>query len=114
MIQQALHQLSPIFEATFSESSFGFRPGRNAHQAVKAAKQYVAEGSRIVVDMDMDLEKFFDRVNHDLLMAKLSKKINDGRVLRLIRRYLEAGMMADGMVFQRTEGEVAQQNRTGR
>jgi group II intron reverse transcriptase/maturase len=103
MIQQALHQvLSPIFEATFSESSYGFRPGRSAHQAVKAAKQYVAEGRRIVVDMD--LEKFFDRVNHDLLMEKLSKKISDGRVLRLIRRYLEAGMMADGMVSQRTEG----------
>ncbi|MDO9242774.1 MAG: group II intron reverse transcriptase/maturase [Rhodocyclaceae bacterium] len=103
MIQQALHQvLSPIFEAEFSESSYGFRPGRNAHQAVKAAKQYVAEGRRIVVDMD--LEKFFDRVNHDLLMQKLSKKIDDGRVLRLIRRYLEAGMMADGIVSQRTEG----------
>lgn len=103
MIQQALHQvLSPIFEAAFSASSYGFRPGRNAHQAVKAAKQYVAEGRRIVVDMD--LEKFFDRVNHDLLMQKLSKKISDGRVLRLIRRYLEAGMMADGMVSQRTEG----------
>lgn len=103
MIQQALHQvLSPIFEADFSDSSYGFRPGRNAHQAVKAAKQYVAEGRRIVVDMD--LEKFFDRVNHDLLMEKLSKKIGEGRVLRLIRRYLEAGMMADGMVSPRTEG----------
>jgi group II intron reverse transcriptase/maturase len=103
MIQQALHQvLSPIFEAEFSESSYGFRPGRNAHQAVKAAKQYVAEGRRVVVDMD--LEKFFDRVNHDLLMEKLSAKIGDGRVLRLIRRYLEAGMMAEGIVSQRTEG----------
>jgi group II intron reverse transcriptase/maturase len=103
MIQQALHQvLSPIFEADFSDSSYGFRPGRNAHQAVKAAKQYVAEGRRIVIDMD--LEKFFDRVNHDLLMQKLSVKIDDGRVLRLIRRYLEAGMMADGMVSPRTEG----------
>lgn len=103
MIQQALHQvLSPIFEADFSESSYGFRPGRNAHQAVKAAKQYVAEGRRIVVDMD--LEKFFDRVNHDLLMEKISKKINDGQVLRLIRRYLEAGMMAEGTVSPRTEG----------
>ncbi|MBX3669154.1 MAG: group II intron reverse transcriptase/maturase [Rhodocyclaceae bacterium] len=103
MIQQALHQvLSPIFEAEFSESSYGFRPGRNAHQAVKAAKQYVAEGRRIVVDMD--LEKFFDRVNHDLLMEKLSKKIDDGRVLCLIRRYLEAGMMAEGLVSPRTEG----------
>jgi RNA-directed DNA polymerase len=103
LIQQALHQvLSPIFEADFSESSYGFRPGRNAHQAVKAAKQYVAEGRRFVVDMD--LEKFFDRVNHDLLMEKLSKKIGDRRVLRLIRRYLEAGMMAEGIVSPRTEG----------
>jgi len=103
LIQQALHQvLSPIFEATFSESSYGFRPGRNAHQAVKAARQYVAEGRRIVVDID--LEKFFDRVNHDLLMEKLARKIDDRRVLRLIRRYLEAGMMANGMVSQRTEG----------
>lgn len=97
MIQQALHQvLSAIFEADFSESSYGFRPGRNAHQAVKAAKQYVAEGRRVVVDMD--LEKFFDRVNHDLLISILSKKIDDGRVLCLIRRYLEAGMMAEGIV----------------
>lgn len=103
MIQQALHQvLSPIFEADFSESSYGFRPGKNAHQAVKAAKQYVAEGRRVVVDMD--LEKFFDRVNHDLLMEKLSKKVDDSRVHRLIRRYLEAGMMADGIVSPRTEG----------
>ena len=103
LIQQALHQvLSPIFEADFSESSYGFRPGRNAHQAVKAAQQYVAEGRQIVVDMD--LEKFFDRVNHDLLMEKLSKKIGDGRVLCLIRRYLEAGMMAEGIVSPRTEG----------
>lgn len=103
MIQQALHQvLSPIFEADFSESSYGFRPGRNAHQAVKAAKQYVAEGRRVVVDMD--LEKFFDRVNHDLLMEKLSKKIGDGRVLCLIRRYLEAGMMVGGIVSPRTQG----------
>jgi group II intron reverse transcriptase/maturase len=103
LIQQALHQaLSPIFEADFSESSYGFRPGRNAHQAVKAAKQYVAAGRRVVADMD--LEKFFDRVNHDLLMQKLSTKIDDGRVLRLIRRYLEAGMMAEGAVSPRTEG----------
>ena len=103
MIQQALHQvLSPIFEADFSESSYGFRPGRNAQQAVRAAKQYVAEGRRVVVDMD--LEKFFDRVNHDLLMEKLSKKIDDGRVHRLIRRYLEAGMMAEGIISPRTEG----------
>ena len=103
MIQRVLHQvLSPIFEVDFSESSYGFRPGRNAHQAVKAAKQYVAQGRGVVVDMD--LEKFFDRVNHNLLMEKLSKKIEDGRVLQLIRRYLEAGMMAKGMVSPRTEG----------
>jgi RNA-directed DNA polymerase len=86
----------------FSESSYGFRPGRNAHQALKAAKRYVAEGRRVVVDMD--LEKFFDRVNHDLLMEKLSQKIGDGRVLCIIRRYLEAGMMAGGAVSPRTEG----------
>ncbi len=103
MIQQALHQvLSPIFEVDFSESSYGFRPGRNAHQAVKAARQYVAGGRRVVVDRD--LEKFFDRVNHDLMMEKLSQKIDDGRVLQLIRRYLEAGMMANGIVSPRTQG----------
>jgi len=103
LIQQALHQvLSPIFEVAFSESSYGFRPGRSAHQAVKAAQRYVAQGRRVVVDMD--LEKFFDRVNHDILMAKLAKKIGDGRVLKLIRRYLEAGMMAEGVVSPRTQG----------
>jgi group II intron reverse transcriptase/maturase len=103
LIQQALHQkLSPIFEADFSESSYGFRPGKNAHQAVKATKRYVAEGRRIVVDID--LEKFFDRVNHDLLMEKLSKRIDDRRVLQLIRRYLEAGMMTEGVIIPRTEG----------
>ena len=103
LIQQALHQvLSPIFEVEFSESSYGFRAGRSAHQAVKAAQRYVAEGRRVVVDMD--LEKFFDRVNHDILMAKLAKKIGDRRVLKLIRRYLEAGMMAEGVVSPRTQG----------
>lgn len=103
LIQQALHQvLSPIFEVDFSESSYGFRAGRNAHQAVKAAQQYVAAGRRVVVDVDV--EKFFDRVNHDLLMAKVAKKIDDGRVLQLIRRYLEAGMMAEGMSSPRTQG----------
>ncbi|MDA3913245.1 group II intron reverse transcriptase/maturase [Oleiagrimonas sp.] len=103
MIQQALHQvLQPIFEAEFSASSYGFRPGKNAHQAVKSAQRYIDEGRRVVVDMD--LEKFFDRVNHDLLMGKLADKIGDGRVLKLIRRYLEAGMMADGTVSPRTQG----------
>ena len=103
LIQQALHQvLQPIFEPTFSAASYGFRPGRNAHQALRQARQYVASGKRWVVDID--LEKFFDRVNHDLLMSKLATKIGDARVLTLIRRYLEAGMMADGLVQPRTEG----------
>ena len=103
LIQQALHQvLQPTFEPSFSEASYGFRPGRNAHQALRQARQYVAQGKRWVVDMD--LEKFFDRVNHDLLMSKLATKIDDARVLKLIRRYLEAGMMADGLVQPRTEG----------
>ena len=103
LIQQALHQvLQPIFEPTFSDGSYGFRPGRNAHQALRRARQYVASGRRWVVDMD--LEKFFDRVNHDLLMSKLAAKIGDVRVLTLIRRYLAAGMMTDGLVQPRTEG----------
>ncbi len=103
LIQQALHQvLQRIFEPTFSDASYGFRPGRNAHQALRQAREYVAQGKRWVVDID--LEKFFDRVNHDLLMSKLAMKIGDARVLTLIRRYLEAGMMADGLVQPRTEG----------
>src|SRR6266508_3623757 len=103
LIQQALHQvLQPVFEPTFSDASYGFRPGRNAHQALRRAQQFVASGKRWVVDID--LEKFFDRVNHDLLMSKLAAKIGDARVLTLIRRYLEAGMMADGLVQPRTEG----------
>lgn len=103
LIQQALHQvLQPLFEPEFSESSYGFRPGRNAHQAVKAARSYVAEGRRWVVDLD--LEKFFDRVNHDVLMARVERKVGDERVLKLIRRYLEAGLMEGGVVSARTEG----------
>lgn len=103
LIQQALNQvLSAIFEPEFSDASYGFRPGRNAHQAVQAARQLVAAGKRWVVDMD--LEKFFDRVNHDLLMGKLAQKIDDARVLKLIRRYLEAGMMEAGLVRPRSEG----------
>src|SRR5688572_29864861 len=103
LIQQALNQvLQPIFEPTFAEGSYGFRPGRNAHQALQAARQHVAAGKRWVVDID--LEKFFDRVNHDLLMGRLAQKIDDPRVLKLIRRYLEAGMMDDGLVSPRTEG----------
>lgn len=103
LIQQALHQvLQPLFEPEFSESSYGFRPGRNAHQAVKAARDYVAEGKRWTVDLD--LEKFFDRVNHDVLMARVVRTVKDERVLKLIRRYLEAGLMEGGVVSARTEG----------
>jgi RNA-directed DNA polymerase len=103
LIQQALHQvISPLFEPNFSESSYGFRPGRSAQQAVRAAREYVAEGRRWVVDLD--LEKFFDRVNHDILMSRLARRISDKRVLGLIRRYLQAGMMTGGIVSQRTEG----------
>ena len=103
LIQQSLNQvLQPLFDPEFSKSSYGFRPGRNAHQAVKAAQGYVAEGKRRVVDLD--LEKFFDRVNHDVLMARVVRKVGDDRVLKLIRRYLEAGLMEGGVTSMRTEG----------
>lgn len=103
LIQQALLQvLQPEFEPEFSEHSYGFRPGRNAWQAVQRAQGYIREGHRWVVDLD--LEKFFDRVNHDILMSRLARKVKDERVLKLIRRYLEAGMMSDGVVSARTEG----------
>jgi RNA-directed DNA polymerase len=102
-IQQALLQvLQPIFDPTFSERSYGFRPGRRAHDAVVQAQRFIQEGRRIVVDVD--LEQFFDRVNHDVLMGKLAKRIGDRRVLRLIRRYLEAGMLANGIATERHEG----------
>ena len=103
LIQQALHQvLQPIFEPGFSESSYGFRPERSAQQAVLRAQQYVQEGRRWVVDID--LEKFFDRVNHDILMSRIARQVKDDRVLKLIRRYLEAGLMREGMAQQRREG----------
>lgn len=102
-IQQALLQvLQPMADPTFSDHSHGFRPGRGAHDALREARQYVREGKRWVVDVD--LSKFFDRVNHDLLMGRLARRIEDGRVLGLIRRYLNAGMMADGVVMQRQKG----------
>ena len=103
LIQQALLQvLQPLIDPTFSKSSYGFRPGRRAHDAVLQAQHYVQEGYRIVVDVD--LEQFFDRVNHDVLMDRLAKRIDDKAVLRLIRRYLEAGIMVHGVVIERYEG----------
>ncbi|CAN5689471.1 hypothetical protein BH23GEM9_BH23GEM9_14380 [soil metagenome] len=97
-----LQVLQPIFDPTFSEHSHGFRPGRRAHDAVRKAQQYVQGGRRWVVDVD--LEKFFDRVSHDVLMGKLHSRIGDPRMLRIIRRYLKAGIMADGVVVERHEG----------
>jgi group II intron reverse transcriptase/maturase len=102
-IQQAILQvLQPLIDPTFSKHSYGFRPGRSAHQALLAAQRYVEEGRTWVVDVD--LEKFFDRVNHDVMMSRLARRIEDRRLLRLIRRFLEAGVMADGVVIDRVEG----------
>ena len=103
LIQQALLQvLQPILDPTFSEHSYGFRPGRRAQDAVLAAQSYVQSGRRVVVDVD--LEKFFDRVNHDILMDRLQKRIGDAGVIRLIRAYLNSGIMSDGVVQQRYQG----------
>jgi RNA-directed DNA polymerase len=103
LIQQAIHQeLIRFYEPVFSESSFGFRPGRSAHQAIEQASKYIQEGKEWVVDID--LEKFFDKINHDRLMQRLSKGIGDKTLLRLIRAYLKAGMMDDGLTEQRVAG----------
>jgi RNA-directed DNA polymerase len=103
LIQQAIHQvLSPLFDPDFSEHSHGFRPGRSAHGAVKQARAYAADGRRWVVDLD--LEKFFDRVNHDLLMSRVARKVSDKRVLRLIRSFLRAGVMDGGVISPTDKG----------
>jgi RNA-directed DNA polymerase len=103
LIQQAIHQeLSRYYEPVFSESSYGFRPGRSAHQAIEQASKYIQEGKEWVVDID--LEKFFDKINHDRLMQRLSKGIGDKKLLRLINAYLKAGMMDDGLTEQRLAG----------
>jgi RNA-directed DNA polymerase len=103
LIQQALLQvLQPILDPTFSQHSYGFRPGRRAHDAVLAAQGYIQSGRKIVVDVD--LEKFFDRVNHDILIERLRKRIDDTGVIRLIRAYLNSGIMDNGVVLERFQG----------
>ena len=103
LIQQAIAQvLTPMFEAVFSPHSYGFRPGRSAHQAVQKSQEYVRDGYDWVVDID--LEKFFDRVNHDMLMARVARVVKDKRVLKLIRAYLNSGVMVNGVVMEMEEG----------
>jgi retron-type reverse transcriptase len=103
MLQQAIHQvLSPVYEEQFDKNSFGFRPGKNAHQAVMAAKEYINAGHDWIIELD--LEKFFDTVNHQKLMALLSNTVKDKRTLKLINAYLRSGIMEGGMVSQRIEG----------
>ena len=103
LIQQAIAQvLSKIYESSFSNNSFGFRPRRGAKNAIMKSKEYINQGNRWVVDMD--LEKFFDKVNHDILMSKLEKKIDDKRLLSLIRKYLKSGILINGIVITSEEG----------
>ena len=103
LIQQAVAQvLTPLFEPRFSEHSYGFRPGRSAHDAVRVAQGYIEAGYEWVVDID--LERFFDRVNHDKLMARVARVVRDRRVLKLIRQYLESGVMVSGVVMETEEG----------
>lgn len=103
LVQQAILQvLTPIIDPQFSNSSFGFRPGRSAHQAIHQAKEYVKDGREIVIDID--LEKFFDKINHDILMARIARRIKDKRILRIIRRFLQAGIMTNGVCIIKEEG----------
>src|SRR6202030_2824440 len=103
LVQQAILQvLEPLLDPSFSASSFGFRPGRGAHEALLRARDYVADGYDVVVDLD--LEKLFDRVNHDVLMSRLARRIGDRRLLQIIRRFLAAGMMRYGVSIARREG----------
>lgn len=103
IIQQAIHQkLVPVFDPTFSQYSYGFRPNRSAHQAVLQAQTYIQEGWEWVVDID--LEKFFDKVNHDMLMARVARQVKDKKILLLMRRFLQAGVMEDGLIKATEEG----------
>ncbi|MCD4652332.1 group II intron reverse transcriptase/maturase [bacterium] len=103
LIQQSIYQvLLPIFDPEFSDQSYGFRPGRSAHGAVKKVREYICQGYRIAIDMD--LSKFFDRVNHDVLMHRVSRKVHDKRVLRLIGKYLRAGIIVKGRLEESRKG----------